>query len=117
MLKTTLIAATSLLVLTVSAQAAPGLGGRSFAASESTGSSSNATARQSPLAAVLDFFQIGLQAKAVAAAAPQQGEPSEEKSGAIKECEENSQPVETAKKKDGPKLAKRSGPEPVYLAF
>lgn len=117
MLKTTLIAASATLVMAASAHAAPGLGGRSFTASESAGSSSSNTARQGPLAAVLDFFRIGLQAKTVAASAPQQGEPSQEKSGAVKECEEDKQPADTAKKKDGPKLAKRSGPEPVYLAF
>lgn len=117
MLKTTLIAASSTLVLAASAEAAPGLGGRSFTAGESARSSSDASVRQGPLAAILDFFQLSLQAKAVSAAAPQQNEPTQEKSGAVKECEESKQPAETAKKKDGPKLAKRIGPEPVYLAF
>jgi len=107
----------ALIMTSSAAYAAPGSNFTRLSASSERTSSSESQAQPSGLfEQVMSFFQLRASVKGVAAAAPTPSESSTPTS-AIKECEEEEVAGKSSKKKEDEKLAKQTGPEPIYLAF
>lgn len=104
------------LMTATAAHAAPNGIMRSLSASSEQASTESEAPQPGMLATILDVLQFKRNAKAVAAAAPASSEPTQQ-TGSIKECEQNDADGQTAEKKHDEKLAKQTGPEPIYLAF
>ncbi len=107
----------ALMITSSAAYAAPGSNfTRLSASSERTSSSESQSQPSGFFEQVMNFFQLRASVKGVAAAAPTPSESSTPTS-AIKECEEEEVAGKSSKKKEDEKLAKQTGPEPIYLAF
>ena len=107
----------ALFMTSSAAYAAPGANLTHLSAGSEQASSNESQAEYvGLLEQFMGLLQFRANVKGVAAAAPTPSEPSTPTS-AIKECEEEEIAGKSSTKKENEKLAKQTGPEPIYLAF
>ncbi len=106
----------ALVMTSTAAYASPGSHFTHLSAGGDQATSESKSESSSLFDQVMGLLQFRQTVKGVAAAAPTPSEPSAP-SGAIKECEEEEVVEKSTKKKEDEKLAKQTGPEPIYLAF